>query len=221
MVLWCDTWFLIWDYSAPYRFGSRIAGQSGGKDTQQRWLRPRRSTTRKPRKWRRAQTMRTMMSTTNPWTPTQMMRKSPGCWKSTKAQTWICWVHAAITRTPCDPLSPETAPLPSLLNYPPETAPLPSLLTPQILHSFPTPALLIFQLLHLFLIFSLTYPPKTAPLSSSPSWSQDLAFRECVSSWYPIFQDLFSPACASASLLYPRTSPPDSTSSLLTPGTSL
>lgn len=104
------TWALLWYLWTCWasvcfslnRFGFRTEEPSGGRDTQQRWPRPRRSTTLRQRRWRRAQTTRTTTSTTNHWTQIQTTRKSRDCWKSTRPPTWRWSAPAVTARTPCD-----------------------------------------------------------------------------------------------------------------------
>lgn len=89
--------------SAPFnRSGFRTGGPNGGRDTRQKWPRPRRSTTQRPRRWRRARITKTTTSTTNHWTQTQTTRKSRDCWKSTRPPTWRWSAPAVTARTLCD-----------------------------------------------------------------------------------------------------------------------
>lgn len=84
------------------RSGSRTEGLNGGRNTRRKWPRPRRSTTPRPRRWRRVLITRMTTSTTNRWTRTRTTRKSRDCWKSTRPPTWRWSARAATARTPCD-----------------------------------------------------------------------------------------------------------------------
>lgn len=73
------------------RFGFRTEEPNGGKSTQRRWPRPRRSRTRRPRGWRAARTTRTKTTTTtSPWIRTRTMKRSHSYWRNTNRARRCC-----------------------------------------------------------------------------------------------------------------------------------